>query len=552
MAAVIAALLTFTACRAGVNGPHPIKTMVPSGGEPVTATPVPRDEEPTPTPTLPPAIIIPNGGLAAACEQNTLRVDLPADAASRIEAAEDDLYLLLDGGLYRIDRRSVDGGAVEPEPLLLPGTKIGARMVQELTDLAISPGGEAVYLLDKAGHIFRTEPSTGRTTLTYRAYPDPALDIYPELVAIDLDAEGNPVALDTAYGALWTPDGIQSLDMVGQTGAFTTGVDLTIVGDRAYVLLRDGSVEVLESDGQVWLLDSGNTRGLGLALWAADPLGVDLVYAVDGLRREIVGFDPNRGDALTQTIFGFGDIGLLRDAVFTGGRLYALADNQLYVYPGPAQPGEAPAACVPPSVDGFARPTLYGKDLIAELSAWTFPIEDGELPDWPRVYPGGSRIYRLGVHHGTDIYYWDAPPGYGIGWPVVAIAAGRVIRADTGYKEMTVSEYERLIEQAQRAGGTPEEVLDRLAGRQVIIEHGNGLQTVYMHLDSIEPGLTAGEIVQAGDLIGTVGVTGTQGEAEPGTALPHLHFEIWVDDRYLGQGVTIREAMWWLEQVFSE
>jgi murein DD-endopeptidase MepM/ murein hydrolase activator NlpD len=135
---------------------------------------------------------------------------------------------------------------------------------------------------------------------------------------------------------------------------------------------------------------------------------------------------------------------------------------------------------------------------------------------------------------------------------VAAAAAGRVIRADTNYREMTVSEYERLIEQSMRTGGTPDEVLDRLAGRQVIIEHGNGLQTVYMHLDSIEPGITAGEIVQAGDLIGTVGVTGTQGEAEPGTALPHLHFEIWIDDHYLGQGVTIREAMWWLEQVFGE
>ena len=43
-------------------------------------------------------------------------------------------------------------------------------------------------------------------------------------------------------GSLWTPDGEQSLTMIGQTGAFTNGVDLAIVGDRTYVLLRDGSV----------------------------------------------------------------------------------------------------------------------------------------------------------------------------------------------------------------------------------------------------------------------------------------------------------------------
>lgn len=55
------------------------------------------------------------------------------------------------------------------------------------------------------------------------------------------------------------------------------------------------------------------------------------------------------------------------------------------------------------------------------------------------------------------------------------------------------------------------------AGNYVAVDHGNGYQSVYMHL--IRPGLPVGTHVQTGQVIGYVGATGdAQG--------PHLHFEI--------------------------
>ncbi len=54
-------------------------------------------------------------------------------------------------------------------------------------------------------------------------------------------------------------------------------------------------------------------------------------------------------------------------------------------------------------------------------------------------------------------------------------------------------------------------------GKTVLIDHGHGYQTLYAHLDDFF--ITAGQIVKAGEPIGTVGTTGR-------VTGPHLHFEI--------------------------
>jgi len=53
------------------------------------------------------------------------------------------------------------------------------------------------------------------------------------------------------------------------------------------------------------------------------------------------------------------------------------------------------------------------------------------------------------------------------------------------------------------------------SGRLVIIQHSNGYQTIYAHLDNIK--IKKGNIVKKGDIIGTVGNTGV-------STGPHLHF----------------------------
>jgi hypothetical protein len=57
-------------------------------------------------------------------------------------------------------------------------------------------------------------------------------------------------------------------------------------------------------------------------------------------------------------------------------------------------------------------------------------------------------------------------------------------------------------------------------GTTVLIDHGNGVQTLYAHLDGVA--VTPGEFVQAGQTIARVGMTGV-------TTGPCLHFEVRVD-----------------------
>jgi lysostaphin len=56
-------------------------------------------------------------------------------------------------------------------------------------------------------------------------------------------------------------------------------------------------------------------------------------------------------------------------------------------------------------------------------------------------------------------------------------------------------------------------------GNLVIVNHSNGMQSRYAHLENIK--VSVGEEVAKGDLVGTVGTTGT-----PTLKQPHLHFEI--------------------------
>jgi len=59
-------------------------------------------------------------------------------------------------------------------------------------------------------------------------------------------------------------------------------------------------------------------------------------------------------------------------------------------------------------------------------------------------------------------------------------------------------------------------------GRAIVIDHGHGVVTRYGHLEAFN--VRAGQRVRRGDVIGFVGSTGRSNA-------PHLHYEVWVDDR---------------------
>lgn len=104
---------------------------------------------------------------------------------------------------------------------------------------------------------------------------------------------------------------------------------------------------------------------------------------------------------------------------------------------------------------------------------------------WPVVgrlnSPFGPRRARF--HTGIDI---GAPPAH----PVVAAADGRVLYARASRGAM---------------------------GKAVVIEHADGMRTVYAHLSRINA--REGKLVRQGDQVGAVGRTGR-------STGPHLHFEI--------------------------
>ena len=182
------------------------------------------------------------------------------------------------------------------------------------------------------------------------------------------------------------------------------------------------------------------------------------------------------------------------------------------------------------------------------LRGFDIPIAGACITEFEGHLPSSSRAYRNdGVHEGLDFYQWASCTTVGYGTEVLAAKAGVVIRADLDYVEVTPSEWARF-EEANFEG---EQILDRLRGRQVYIDHGRGIVSRYAHLSDIAEGIAIGVQVQQGQLIGYPGESGQREVYEnPGTDI-HLHFEIRIGAGWLGQGGTPQAARTLYLQAFD-
>lgn len=235
------------------------------------------------------------------------------------------------------------------------------------------------------------------------------------------------------------------------------------------------------------------------------------------------------------------------------GALLFLAAATLLLSGGEA-PARPAAAAVPPTPAGPAEPALDDAfasaarpaldDTLAPpepreraaVVALTLPV-DAPLPISAILLPNAPREYRGGTHEGIDFL---VP----FGTPVRAAAAGVVVRLDREYVDWSEEEQSAALAEARRLGATPPPTLDRLRGRQVWIDHGDGTLTRYAHLASVRD-LDVGDRVAPGEVIGTVGASGDPDR------VPHLHFEIRVGDSYLGADAPGDELLYLLARAFS-
>ena len=110
------------------------------------------------------------------------------------------------------------------------------------------------------------------------------------------------------------------------------------------------------------------------------------------------------------------------------------------------------------------------------------PVNGTKTSDFgPRMHPV---LRQMRNHNGVD---WGAPTGT----PIHAAADGTIALAGNG-------------------GGY---------GNVVYIDHSEGRQTRYAHMNAFADGIRTGSVVKAGDVIGYVGTTGR-------STGPHLHFEL--------------------------
>jgi murein DD-endopeptidase MepM/ murein hydrolase activator NlpD len=223
-------------------------------------------------------------------------------------------------------------------------------------------------------------------------------------------------------------------------------------------------------------------------------------------------------------------------------------DSDPVITPPQEEPIENPGTSDPDtSSGGSGEPPAFTIDfrtstpdeLVEALSYLNSPIEGRTVSTVNGQLPNAPRRYRNGFHEGLD-YYGT------IGYTVLAAAPGTVIRADHGYIEMTLEEYEEVLRLSAEASITPPDLLDKLRGRQVWILHDDGVVTRYAHLADINPEIDEGTEVAGGQAIATVGNSGMRanitGKINSASDEPHLHFEIWYEDTFLGQGRPVEEV----------
>lgn len=134
-----------------------------------------------------------------------------------------------------------------------------------------------------------------------------------------------------------------------------------------------------------------------------------------------------------------------------------------------------------------------------DILAKYFETQTAQLASTPTIWPtigwvSSTFSFRDDPFTGKRAFHYGIDIATNFGNPIVATADGIVLSEGN----------------------------DNMLGRNIIISHGNGLTTHYLHMSKFL--VTAGQKVKRGDVIGLVG--------KSGKALgPHLHYEVRINDK---------------------
>jgi murein DD-endopeptidase MepM/ murein hydrolase activator NlpD len=448
---------------------------------------------------------------------------------------EDTAYLL-DGG------RILALPLTQPEP---PQTilKGGAYVedVRVLEPLDLTTDGASLLVLDRAGDVYRLSPP--ESTWTVERYDRPVRDTYDHyFVALDAGPEANYL-LETTHEQVWR-------FVRGEMGAAwvklpqSRDVDTSVGSDGVYVLTRAmnspvGSLlryhdakRASEFQPNVDLLHPRQVV-------ATDPA----VYVLDRAGRRLLALEPQSGRLLALHQFADRRDVSTMWADPSGQRVILAGRDTLHFYGQPQQQAAINGGPVQ------AAPQPHDPTLLESLRGLSVPIQGTTITTRDFQMPGAPRHYRLGVHEGIDFYGSTVGVPVDNRTPVRTVADGVLIRALVDYQPLTAAQADAWSAQSLSLGYTPPEVLDGYRGMQVWIDHGDGLVSHYAHLSSIEPGIVKGATVTQGQVIATVGNSGTPASLRSETYDVHLHLELWVGDHFIGQFLRPIEAREWLEKI---
>ena len=211
-------------------------------------------------------------------------------------------------------------------------------------------------------------------------------------------------------------------------------------------------------------------------------------------------------------------------------------ESEQAIQQGQEAPPQDPEQVATPQSDPSDDPPAAQRTLAPSdpLLGFLIPLPGACVSDFEGHQPNAPRAYRNnGIHEGLDFYTEASCIPVDRTTPVLAAKAGVVLRADRAYVDVTPEDWARF----EQAGFAGEQILDELRGRQVWIDHGQGIVTRYAHLSAIAAPIFEGVNVRVGQVIGFVGESGQRESfATPGSDL-HLHFEIRINEGWLGQGL---------------